>query len=679
MSGLVIGLCIFTMFALMIHSISHQDLFHKNADRIYAVVQVLSGGQEGDQHSAITPSAMIPALKNEFPEIEKTAGYCPAGRMIVKYQDRIFYESRIRFVDPEFLSMFSFKLVAGEKNSVLSGANSIVLTEDSALKYFGDEDPIGRTLTLDNKTDVMVTGIAENVPENSSINFDFLVSIQTARSMANWIDDWKTNNRASFLLLTDGVQSDVLENKLAAFRSKYFDDSSTSPKRLYLHPLRDFGFNSAGIDCYWNKGNISFIAIWVIAVLLLLIACINFMNISTARYVTRAHEVGMRKVVGARRSHLIKQFLGESVLMALISLPFAIVLFNLLRPLFSEYLGPIFDVSLLETPSVLILLFVVTILTGLFAGSYPAFYLSAFKPVTVLQKRFVSGKKGSRLRKILVVVQFTFSLILILMTVISVKQSHQNIDVDLGFNRSNILAVTMTKEARGKVDVLKNELLRNKDILSVSASTALPIEWNTENRIVPEGYVQEDSFTMNTYGIDYGMLEMLEIAFLEGRDFSEEFNDEGSFIINKSARQALKWDNPIGKRMEMDGRQGTVIGVVEDFHFKAIFLENISSAVLYINQENLNYLLLKYTSPDSLPGVTEFVEEQWSFVLPNAPFEAITLENAFQDNLRGDLTSEMTGALGGLAILLSCLGLFGLSSYSVERRIKEIGIRKVMG
>ena len=679
LSGLVIGLSVFIMFALLTFRTSNFDAFHVNADRIHALVQVLPGGQEGAQHSAITPPPLLPALVSEFPEIEKAARFHPAGRLIVKHENKIFYETGVRFVDPDFLSIFSYKMTAGEKASALSRANSVVLTEDMADKYFPEVNPLGKIFTLDNKTDVVVTGVTENVPENSSLHYDFLVSMATAPALYDWMEDWSIKNQAAFLLLAEGSEPVKLEEKFPGFIQKYYPDTKDTPQSFYLHSLLDFFLKSAEIDNYWNDGNISYISIWIVAVLLLIIACINFMNISTARYVTRANEVGMRKVVGAHRSQLIKQFLGESILMALISLPAAVILYELLRPVFAASLGGFFDIPIMENPQVLLLILGVTVLTGIFAGSYPAFYLSAFKPVLVLKNKLISGKTGSRFRKVLVVVQFTFSVILILMTFISMKQSQYNLEVDLGFDRANILAVTISEESRGKLEALKNELRQNKDILSLSASNGLPIEWDTERLALPGGYLEEDAFHMNSYGIDYGLLEMLDIDIIQGRNFSRDFKDEGNFILNETAVEQLQWDDPIGKQITLGDNKGTVIGVARDYHFKSIVIEKISPAVMYLGGNELNYLFIKYATPESLPGVTEFVREKWNIVAPDLPFESITLENAFLNNSQGDKTAEMTGTLGALAIFLSCLGLFGLSSYSVERRLKEIGIRKVLG
>ena len=680
MSGLILGLGVFILFAVLLYSQSSFDSFHKNADRIYSIVQIVSRGVERDHHSAITPAPLKDALLAEFPEIEKAARLFPPGRMVVRYKDNIFYENGIRFVDPDFLSTFTFDLVRGVTETVLSNPYSIVLTEASALKYFGNEDPIGKSLTINNDFDVVVTGITEDIPENSSIRFDFLVSMETVTAMNIRMDDWSDNNQATFLLLSYGASPANLDAKLSALIKRYYPDSPESPHSLYLHSLYDFRLNSSEMDCYWSAARVSHIAIWTVAVLILIIACINFMNLSTARYAIRANEVGMRKVIGAKRMQLIQQFLGESILMSLISLPAAVLFSELARPgLIAIMGGGIFIAPIWNFPRVLILTLGVAILTGFFAGSYPAFYVSAFQAVQVFKGRLIKGKKGSLFRKILVVSQFTFSIILILMTIITIKQTRHNLNVDLGFDRTGIIAVNVSQEAKDKLDILKKELVRHADIVSVSAAAALPIEWDTEQQVVPEGLDIDDALNMNTYGVDYGFVEMLGIKVRQGRSFSKDFADLNSFIINKTAVEQLQWENPIGKQLVIGGKKGRIIGVTEDYHFKSIYLSRIAPSVLYLDPDDINFVYVKVSSPDKISSAAEYMKEQWGILVPNSPLEYETLENAFQVMNSGDKTAEMTGVLGLMAIFLSCLGLFGLSSYAVERRIKEIGIRKVLG
>lgn len=678
-SGLVLGLAVFTMFALVTETTSNFDRFHENADRIYAVIQVIPEAPGEERRSAFIPGPLVSSLRNEYPEISGMSGFFRPGRMVVKHEDKIFYETGIRFVDPDFLTMFSFKMKEGDRATALSEGNAIVLTEDSALKYFGEKNPLGKTITLNRNTDLVVTGVTENNREDSSIHFNFLVSMKTARSLPMWRDGWKTNNQTAFLLLSEGTDPGRLEAKFPQFIQKYYADAEKAPRRMTLHPLPDFFLKSEGIDCPWSAGHISYAAIWFVAVLLLVIACINFMNLSTARYATRAYEVGMRKVVGARRSQLVKQFIGESTLLALISLPGAVLLYELMSPLVAAQLGRMFSAPITDRPQVLILITGVTLLTGVLAGIYPAFYLSSFKPVSVFQKQALKGKKGSRFRKVLVTVQFAFSIILILMTFINHKQDRHNLNVDLGFDRNNILAVTINEEVRDQLDAFKNELMRNNYILTVTASANLPVEWEPERKVKPEGAAEEEAFNMYVYGIDEGFTEMLDIDIVQGRSFSPEAEDSSHFIINRKAARQLQWRDPVGKQLQAGEKKGTVIGVSEDFHFSSLLLSPNSPGVLVLDPEKLSFLLIKYSSAKNLSPVLDYTQKTWRLFAPDVPFEYVTLENAFSDAFAGDKTSEMTGSLGVLAIFLSCLGLFGLSSYSVERRIKEIGIRKVLG
>jgi putative ABC transport system permease protein len=680
LSGLSMGLAIFILFALLNRFAKTFDSCHLNRDRIYGVVQVMPGGREGEAHSAIVSAPLLAALINEFPEIEDGVRFLPAGQMIVKRNDKIFYESRIHFVDKNFLSFFSFPIMIGNKETMLSDPNSIVLTKEMALKYFGEENPIGQSLTLNNQVDVVVSGITDNNPMNSSVRYDFLLSMETAKILNKNLSDWKTFNQAAFILLPEGYKPNQLEQKFDAFLSKHYAVSETSPRRMYLHAMGDFYLNSNDMDCLWRHGRANFTVLWIISVLILLIASINFVNLSTARYVTRAKEVGLRKVIGAYRFQLIRQFLSETILLAFLALPIAIFIYAVMQPLFKTFLGNIFSGTLTDYPEVMILIVCVTFLTGLFSGIYPAFYLSVFQPVKILKGDTQKGNKGNLFRKVLVVIQFSFSIILILMTLINIRQSKHNIEVDLGFDRQRIIAVNLNENTRTSLNVLKKELVRHRDIQWVSASRALPISWETEKQVLSEGAGLDESLTMNVYGVDYDFVEMLKIHMKQGRSFSREYNESGHFIISNKAAGQLKLDNPVGRPLTVGDQRGTIIGVSEDFHFKSILFTQLSPAVLFFEPVQLNYLLVKYLSSSSKEGVVRFLENQWKTMNPDQPFEFNTLDASFRDNyITNDKTTELTSVLGLMAIFLSCMGLLGLSSFSVERRIKEIGIRKVLG
>jgi len=419
--------------------------------------------------------------------------------------------------------------------------------------------------------------------------------------------------------------------------------------------------------------------ILIIAVLLLLIVSINFMNLSTARYVTRANETGLRKVIGAHRFQLIRQFLGESIFMSLLSLPAAIIIYELLRPAFSALTGDKIDISLWNSPVTLLFVIGVTILLGIFAGSYPAFFLSSFEPVQVLKGKLLSGKRSGRFRKILVITQFAFSIILIITTLFMQKQYYHFFNVNLGFDRNNIIAIDITGKDRADLENMKKELLRNPDIRAVSTSADLPGFWDTKSQVLPEGVPENEIWTFNTYGIDYNFIEMLDIKTVQGRSFSRDYTDADNYIINETAAHQLQWEDPIGKQITVGNKKGTVIGVTRNFHFKHIHYP-IAPALLYLEPENQSYVLVKYSSSANFPNVLKYIKEQWQSIESNLPFEYITLNNHFHDIYRGTrIGYEIIGSVGFVAIFFCFLGLLGLASYSAERRTKEIGIRKVLG
>lgn len=680
-SGLVLGLGFFILFSLLADFGFHFDAFHKNAERIFGVVQVLPSGNRGEAHRAIIPAPLIPELVKEFPEIEDATRFFPAGRMKVSNRNESFYENGILFVDSNFLSFFTFQIIAGDQENIFSEPNSVVLTEASSEKYFGMENPIGRSLTLANRIDVTVTGITKNGPENSSIRYDFLVSMETARPLFGWMDDWTVANQSGFVLLHEEYKPELLEEKFSAFFKKHYADGSIdTPKRLYLYPIRDFYLKSLDIDTHMVKTSpMQYVFIIIIAVLLLLVVSINFMNLSTARYVKRAKEVGLRKTIGANRLALVKQFLSESILMSILSLPFAILLYELLRPVFIALTGDDINISLWRTPYPLLLYFGVAVLLGLFAGSYPAFFLSAFKPVHVLKGELHSGKKGGRFRKILVVSQFMCSIILIVMTVVIQKQYLHLFNVDLGFDRDRVIAVGISDEGLPQLEPMKKELMNHPDIVTISSTASLPVSWDTERQVTPEGIPGGNAWTFNTYGVDYNFTECLGIQILWGRSFSHDYSDGDKCIINETAVHQLRWEDPLGKRLTLKDRKYTVIGIAKDFQFRDIHYP-MSPIVLHLSPEHLNYMLVKCSPSSQLLKVLEYLREQWRVFIPDQPFEYVTLDDYFYRMYRGlEIGAKIMGTIGIIAIFLSCLGLLGLASYATERRTKEIGIRKVLG
>lgn len=688
--GLAVGMAGFTLFAHMAGVKLNADKFHKNADRIYGVVQVLQNENQEDIHTAFVPAPMAGALLAEFPEIEKAVRVMPAGRMIVRHENDSFYENAALFADPDFLTVFSFKMSAGNPETALAQPNSIVLSEAAAVKYFGEEDPVGQVLTIARKINVTVTGVTKNVPRTSSLRFDFLVSIGTASSLSAKMmdDDWKLNRHATFLLLPKGWDKSRLEAKLPRFRDKFLGDSPEAAKAIYLFPFLDFRLKARHISSILGSSHpTGIIIMFSIGILLLFIVCINFINLSTSRYMHRIREIGIRKVIGARRSQLVKQFLGESLLLSFLALPLAVILYELIHPIFAAYMG---DFSLItftsqvsnsiwNYPFLIQYLLVAAILAGLFSGIYPALYLSAFQPVQVLKGSLKTGKRKRRGSKIMIVFQFTLSIIFIVAASLLKNQFGHFFNADLGYNRDRIAVLPIVGEAGSKLNILRAEISRNPDVTLITAAAGLPIVWESPQPALSPEKTEEEAVTVQAYGVDYDFAEALDIQILSGRSFSRAQGDKNGFIISETAAERLQWEDPIGQTLKVGERSGTVIAVAKDFLFADIGF-SIPPAVLYLEPENLNFMLIKFSSMDRFPALEEFIKEKWQGIMPDLPLSCRTLDEYFNRFFK--LVNKFSGFLniiGITAVLFSCLGLLGLSSYLVERRTKEIGIRKILG
>lgn len=686
--GMAVGMAGFTLFALMAGVKLRADKFHENADKIYSVVQVFQAENKEEKHLAFAPGPMAEALRSEFPEIADVVRVYPAGRMTLKRGEDTFFEDNILFVDPSFLSMFTFEMTAGNPETALRDPYSMVMSEAAAEKYFGGEDPIGKVLTLQKDIIVTVTGVTKNISRVSSIRFEFLVSLGTARALSGILDDWAVHRMATFLLVPDRFDQARFKDRLQSFMAKHFEDSPDSPQRMYLFPFLDFRLKSRHITSLMGSSSIaSVIIVFSIGLLLLLVVSINFINLSTVRYMHRTKEIGLRKVVGAKRPQLIVQFLGESLVLSLIAMPAAVILYELIHPIFYAYMGnfalvsfvPQVSNSIWNYPFLLKYLVVAAILTGIFSGLYPAFFLSSFQPLHVLKENFQPGRKKKRGSKVMIVFQFSLSIIFIACAGILKFQSGHLLEADLGFNREKVAAIQLGEESQGKFDVLKTEISRHPDVVEVSAAGNLPVVWESPTPVRLPDAAEDEALTMHAYGVDYGFVEVLELQIKEGRSFSRDFADRDSLLLSEMAARRLEWQNPIGRQLVVGEKTGTVIGVVNDFLFADIGFE-IPPAVLYLEPEQLNVLLVKFSSLDRFPDLRKFMKEQWLGLMPELPYECMTMSE-YINQVFGLLNkfASFLSMIGMTAVLFSCLGLLGLTTYLVERRTKEIGIRKVLG
>jgi len=683
--GLAVGMTAFMLIFMYVRFELSYDKFHAKADQVYRLnVDIKSANDVMKESWSSAP--MGPALKADFPEVLESTRLFPYGT-IVKANNQMFQENRMFFAEPSFFDVFSLPLLKGDPQTALKNPFSVVLTQTTAKKYFGTADPIGKTLLLRNKDLVMVTGIAKDVPENSQFKFDILYSASTLDKLDPGVfEQWGNFGSFTFLLLAKGTNAGLLESKFPAFLKKHISEENRKNGQnyaLFLKPLKDIYMDPRG---GLEQGSMSNIYIFsIVALFILLIAAINFINLTTARATERAKEVGVRKVIGAARSQLTAQFLGESVIICLISFAFAALLASLFLPMFNQLAGKIISTDIFQG-GYLYMLALISLLIGLLAGAYPALALSAFKPVVILKGKFSSSSKGALLRKGLVVFQFTISIVLIVGTLVVYNQLNYMRNQPLGFEKNQMLMMDFGNDDNVIKDYqsIKNEFKAIPNVLSVAISHGLPGVGSAnahsafENR---QGEMQP--LNLNMYDVDYDFIPVYKMKIIAGRPFSTAFPTDSTkaTVINEATVKLLGYTSPndaIGKKFSQWGRDGKIIGVVKDFHYRSL-QENVEPLNMRINPSNARIFTLKIASKN-IPATVAAVESKWKTLIPQRPFNYIFVDQNFNKQYAGE---ERFGKLflyfATLAIFISCLGLLGLASYSTLQRKQEIGIRKVLG
>jgi len=674
--GLSVGMaCSFLILLYIQHELSY-DRFHEKSDRIYRITTEWQfEGQAQIHETAAAPVA--PALLNDFPEVQKAVRMRRTGA-VMNHNSKSFVESRVYLVDPSFFDVFDFPLIRGNPNTVLSHLHSIVLTEKTAQKYFRNEDPIGKILTFGNRFDLEVTGIARNAPSNSYIDFDFLIPFEAINSFSNYnyLKSWGAWNFHTYLLLQKDFPPSELEEKSQAFIKKYRGQDSTNPQRFHLQPLTKINLESSGKLKY-----IYFFS--AIAAIILILACINFMNLSIARSSTRVREIGMRKVIGAQRHQLVKQFLGESIVLAFIALPLAILFVHVTLPAFNALLKTQLKSDYFQNFPFLGGILVITLLVSLISGSYPALYLSSFQPVRSMRGELKSGARVARFRSLLVVFQFATSIILIICTLSVHHQMKFIHNRNLGFNKDFVVNVPLYDGSlRQKTEYMKHELLANPNILSVTSSSFSPGSYPNQS-VDWEGRKEDEELMMAWYSVDHDFIRTYEMEIIEGRDFSKEFPSDiqSAYILNEAAVKAFGWEDAVGKgfRVEKAGfAMGTVIGVMKDFHFASLH-QDIKPMALVLEPEGGYQLSLKISSKGMNPTLS-FIEKKFKEFAPSAPFSYSFVEDEIAEMyMEEERLGKLINSFSVIAILIACLGLLGLASFAINQRTKEIGIRKVLG
>ena len=688
--GLAIGLAICLLILLFVKDEMSYDKHHSKADRIYRLNMVW-GLQDGGTEFPIGPYRMQPAIKTDFPELEQIVRFSPTNGSLVEYGEKKYEEERMFFADKEAFEIFDYDLISGDKKTALAEPFTAVLSETTAKKYFGNEDPIGKTLTMDEENEIEVTGIFKDMPENTHFASDAFISMETGKSVFNQLvlNNWGEGCCYNYILLPEGKTPESISDRFPEFLEKNMGEGSSERVGMALQKMTDIHLHSNLRGEIQANSDIRYIYISVaIALFIILIACINYMNLATARSIKRATEIGVRKTLGAPRKSLMYQFLSESVLVALFALLLAFLLANVSMPAFNSFMEKTLSMNPMHNPDIFLWFFALTLLVGIIAGSYPAFYLSSFQIKKVLQENFRQGSSGV-LRKALVVFQFAISIVLIFATVVVFKQWNFLQNKDLGLNKENLIMVPIPE--LDQYQSLKNQLLQNPDIKSVGASNKrLTSRLSSNLGFKAEQFEPEpDTRTsIKIVTVDHDFLNTLKVDFKEGRDFSKEIatDDTSAFVLNQAAVEMLGWEEPIGKWFETNEfyegtwrpRRGKIIGVIDNYNHESLYTD-IAPVCYYVSNSWLNWMTLKL-SGQNMTSVMADVKNKWVQFAP----EELYAYN-FMDDRIGEMyrTEERFFSLFTfftiLAIFIAGLGILGLSAFMAEQRTKEIGVRKVLG
>jgi len=674
--GLTIGLSCFILIGLWVKDELSFDRFHQKKDRIYRLLNRLP---DGSSISSIT-YALGPALKEAYPEVEESCRVWPWGGSLVKYLNKSFEEDNIYLADPSFFKIFSFPMIKGTPESALADKYSVVLTEETACKYFGDEEPLGKVLQMTQyEGDFKVTGVVESVPVNSHLRFDMIARVELLGE--DRLARWNEFVAPSYVLLRPGVDSANFEKQIADIYVK-----NIGPQATYVPILQQLV--KVHLYGYGDPGRVrKVIAFSIIAVFILLMACINFMNLSTAQSFKRSQEVGIRKVIGAMRRQVVRQFLGEALLTAFIALILALIAVESLLPYFNQFTGKSMELFSGANFSAILTLLLITLGTGLIAGSYPAIFLSSFQPAQTLKTRSTIGMRGGSIRKILIIVQFAISVGLITCTLVVSNQLRFIQNRDLGLDREHVVILNNNPILRPRFDAFKEFVLSHPGIRDVTAAAQLPTQVGQSIMIDWEGNPSQDRLPVDYTVVDYDFFKTFEMKILQGRSFSRVFatDEKTACIINETAAKQMGLENPVGTTVYMvhpaweeSFRSAQVIGVVKDFHARSLHTA-IRPFVFRMYKPWHQYAFIKIDG-SGIQKTLAHIQTAFEKYAPGYPFNFEFLDDAFN---RQYISERQLGKLFNwfslLSIFISCLGLFGVASFITEQKTKEIGIRKVLG
>ncbi|SHI90859.1 ABC transporter permease [Aquimarina spongiae] len=687
--GLAIGLTAGFLILQYVNFEHSYDKFHSKKNSIYRVVADLDTPSSGKMESSRPACAVPPHMEEEFPEVISAVRFMRLELAVRKDEIKLV-EDKAAAADRAFFEMFDFGLLQGDKKSVLQEPYSVVLTQETANRYFGNESAIGKTIRIKdediNDLPFTVTGIMDEIPENSHIKANMIISMTTySKGVLPRINDaWGLYDPAAYILVHPNTDPKQLEAKFPDFLERNSGETMRRDKMfvsLFLEPLEDVYLRSERGGEY--SGDLGTIYIFsIIAIFILLIACINFVNLTTARSVERAKEVGVRKVIGAEKRQLSLQFVGESIIISLIAFVIASILAALVLPAFNEIAGKVISDGIFTNPINIAYLFLIALSIGAFAGIYPAFVLSSFKPVNVLKGNFSTGTRGIILRKGLVITQFTISITLIIGTIIIYNQMNYMRSQELGFDKEHTVLLPVTVSSAQKE--LKDNIDNISGVVSTTLASAVPGAYNNSAYSVIQNSQGEGQIAnINAYFVDHDFISQFGLKVIAGRGFSRDFVTDSAqgMIINEKAVKFLGYASPkdaLGATFSQWGKDGQIIGVIQDFHFKSL-QENIQPLTMTMKPDETDLLAIKITG-NNIKQTLADIQNKWEAILPNDSFNYQFLDENFDKQYR---SQERFGSLflnfAVLAILISCLGLLGLAAYSMLQRKREIGVRKVLG
>jgi len=691
-AGLAIGMVVCILILLWVMDELSYDRYHENADRIYRLYTDANIGSH--LRAPVTMAPAAPAMVSEYPEVLDAVRFGRPTRVAVQVENRQFQEDNVCYADNSIFNIFSFSLIKGDPESALKTPYTVVLTEDIAQKYFGEEDPVGKIIKIGGENEFAVTGVVKNVPHNSHFTFTMLRSFETLnRENSQNMENWLSIGFYTYLLLAENTNPREIEKKFSSLIDEHLGHilgALGGTLTLALQPLTSIHlYSDFELDISTN-GDITYIYLFSsIALFVLLIACFNFINLATARSSTRAKEIGMRKTFGADRGKLVVQFLGESIIYCVFSLILALLLLEVSLPLFNSLVGRELTLNILQIPSLLGGFVGLTLLTGFISGSYPAFFLSSFHPVRVLKGNEKSGVSNKRFRNFLVIVQFSISIILIIGTITVYHQLYYMKNKKLGFNKEHVVVIPgMSDSMQQSYLSIKGELERLSGIVGVGGSDMIPGKGIRKSLFLPEGFSEDQAQTMDFLNIDHHFIPTMGMELAAGRNFSADLatDTSESVIINETAVEKFGWDEPIGKTFIFRPTPGTegettimnVIGVVKDFHMTSL-RRKIDPLLIFYSLDGLSSFVIRI-SPENIMSSMELLEKKWKEIDSERSFDYYFLDESFDSQYGAEeRLGNITLYFNLLAIFIGCLGLFGLAAFTAEERTKEIGIRKVLG